>query len=789
MKKILVLALIFGLFSPVFAQKQPKYSRATIFFDGKKPAELAALGLEMDHGLFSPGNSITNDFSEKELDRARAAGFRVVVEIEDVTQFYVDQNKNPVASPRGQGQCPDFDALWPTPAHWTHGSMGGYFTLDEMYQVLEAMHAAYPNLISLKKPCSATIETWEGRKLDWVRISDNPETHEAGEPEILYTALHHAREPLGMSQMIMFMWHLLENYDTDPEIKAIVDNEELYFIPCVNPDGYVFNQTTNPLGGGFWRKNRRDNGGGAFGVDLNRNYGHKWGFDDIGSLPDSTSDIYRGPSGFSEPETQTVRDFCAEHDFKLALNYHTWGNLMIYPWGWADQPCPDSTKFGRIAKWLTRESRFNTGLASQTVGYQVNGTSDDWLYANDGTFSLTPEVGRIGGFWPPDSEIDELSKSNLWANLTLARFALNAAFYEDKTESYLPNTLAGKLDFELNFLGLDPTGFTVSVTPFSANVVSTSAAQNINLGANEQFSGSFSYVLSQNIQPGDKVKFNVTVTNNALFTHHFILEKTYGGKKSTLLNDPISNLNNWDGAGTWGLNTVEFVSPPTSMGDSPDGIYVENNYNFMGTGTSVALPADAVNAKLRFWAKWGLETRFDFAEIYANGIPLCGKYTNFGTQWQNFSQPIYDGFQPEWVEEEMSLNGFLGQDVFFSFLVNSDNFNNFDGFNFDDLRVEIIEKNNAVSTVGFEDSSFKTWSQPNPATAATTIFWEKNKNQEPRKLLIFNQLGEVSEKIDLPISKENYYNLNVSDWQPGVYFWKIADSDGLSTPKRLVVAH
>ena len=67
------------------------------------------------------------------------------------------------------------------------------------------------------------------------------------------------------------MWYLLENYETDTEIKTLVDNTALYFIPIINPDGYIFNESTNPNGGGFWRKNRKDNGNDTFGVDLNRN--------------------------------------------------------------------------------------------------------------------------------------------------------------------------------------------------------------------------------------------------------------------------------------------------------------------------------------------------------------------------------------------------------------------------------------------------------------------------------------------------------------------------------------
>ena len=83
------------------------------------------------------------------------------------------------------------------------------------------------------------------------------------------------------------------------------------------------------------------NSGSTYGVDLNRNYSFQWGYDDIGSSPDPTSNEYRGTEPFSEPETRAVRDFCENHQIKLSLNYHSWGDLLIYPWAYIDQPTPD----------------------------------------------------------------------------------------------------------------------------------------------------------------------------------------------------------------------------------------------------------------------------------------------------------------------------------------------------------------------------------------------------------------------------------------------------------------
>ena len=112
------------------------------------------------------------------------------------------------------------------------------------------MYNLFPTLISQKFSVGTTIE---GRPIYMVKISDNPTVSE-NEPQVLYTALHHAREPESMEQMIFFMFYLLENYGTDPEATYLVNNREMYFIPVINPDGYQYNYSTNPGGGGMWRK-------------------------------------------------------------------------------------------------------------------------------------------------------------------------------------------------------------------------------------------------------------------------------------------------------------------------------------------------------------------------------------------------------------------------------------------------------------------------------------------------------------------------------------------------------
>ncbi len=221
--------------------------------------------------------------------------------------------------------------------------MAGFYTFDEIVAQLDTMRMLYPNLITEKDSVGHSIE---GRTIWAVKISDNPEIEE-DEPQIFYNSLVHAREPASMMTNLYFMYYLLENYGIDPEVTYLVDNREFYFMPVINPDGYVYNQQMNPNGGGLWRKNRRFTGGSLYGIDICRNFDYMWGFNNIGSTPINSAEdeTYRGTEPFSEPETQAVRDFCINHNFKICVNFHSYWNVIFIPWGYNLNQTPDSLIF------------------------------------------------------------------------------------------------------------------------------------------------------------------------------------------------------------------------------------------------------------------------------------------------------------------------------------------------------------------------------------------------------------------------------------------------------------
>lgn len=449
----------------LLAQAPERYVRAGILLSGRDISAFTQLGLDVEHGLHLPGTLWVADLSESELAQVRKAGFEVKIWIDDLQKDYEARFRGVETR---NFPCPNrLFSSYPTPVNYTYGSMGGYHTLEEMMAVLDDMRVKFPHLVSARTPVtSAPAHTWEGRKIWYARISDNPDVDEA-EPEVLYTALHHAREPNSASQMLYFMWFLLEHYDTHPLVRYIVDNAELYFIPCVNPDGYVFNQTINPNGGGMWRKNRRNNNNGSFGVDLNRNYGYFWGVDNIGSSPLPVAETYRGPEPFSEPETRAIRDFTLSHQFVFVQDYHTHGNLIIYPWGYLGEVA--SPAFTIFSNLFARENGYRTGTGLQTLGYYANGISNDWTFGFAGAYAFTPEVGHA--FWPFLAQIERLNRECLWLNLATALCALQYGEAKEISPPTFESTTP-VLAVRFTRYGMQEGPFTITLTPLTSDVLS-----------------------------------------------------------------------------------------------------------------------------------------------------------------------------------------------------------------------------------------------------------------------------------------------------------------------------
>lgn len=505
------------------------YSRLKIYLDSPNTLEeLAALGLAVDHGERTADRAFIVELSQAEIELMKG-NFRYEVLVNDMEKFYTERTQKDLAEPTPIDQPENFPCTFTTPANFNTGTMGSYLTLDEVMAELDEMRTLYPNLITVREALPGT--TAQGRQLFWVRISDNPDTDE-DEPEALYTGMHHAREPMSIMNLIFFMHYILENYASDPDVQEIIDNTELYFIPCLNPDGYEYNRSTNPSGGGMWRKNRRNNGNGTYGVDLNRNYGYQWGYNNSGSSPTSSSETYRGPSAFSEPETQMVRDFCLGHEFVTALNDHAYGNYLIVPWGYINV-LAEATLYAGIGDDLNTCNNYLVGNCYTTVGYAVNGTSDDWMYgeqtAKDKIYAITPEIGTSSdGFWPPPSKILPYCNDMMYTNLRTAYFArsLSCAANDivvtpgasSADVSWTAGPGASSFNVRYRLIG-GPTWSTTTTTATSISLLGLSACQQYEVqvqsvcgGVDGQYSASTNFGVAGDPLPGNWVGANIGST-------------------------------------------------------------------------------------------------------------------------------------------------------------------------------------------------------------------------------------------------------------------------------------
>jgi len=666
-------------------------------------------------------------------------------------------------------QYPCFSHLknYTVPQYFETGSMGGFYTPDEINRQLDSMQLMFPNLITMK----ANIDTFhsiEGRPMYWVEIT-NLQDSAHHKPQVLFTAVHHAMEPMGMQQLIFFMDYLLENYGTDPEITYLVNNLEIYFVPVVNPDGYAYNYSVGPNGSGTWRKNRRDNSLFS-GVDLNRNYGVAWGYDDLGSSSIKVHPWYRGTGAFSEPETQAMRYFLQHHAFQSAINWHSWGNFLIYPWNYKNYYTPDSTTFEAFCKLMAYESNYVYGTVFETYGYQSNGDADDWAYGDTLTknriLSLTAESGTsTDGFWPPLTRIIDLCKEALPNDLTFLRLNLHFAKVHDLSSSVLTPT-SDLLQYNVQNLGLDtPSTFAIHFTSLTPGfTIDTIPKIYYNLHKLQEVNDSINYNIS--LTSAAELQY-IIYTDNGNYTYADTITKYYD-PLSLYFADDCSTMNNFSGT-DWGLATNQYYSFPSSITESPNGNYNNSQQSDLTIDSLIDL-TNAYYATVNFHAKWDLENNYDYVQLMASTdggstwTSLCGKYSETGStgtiSTEPTGQPVWDASQKSWILEDVPLTDYLGTQVKLKFSFHSNLINTRDGFYFDDLKIYVMH--NPSSQVNTYSQNLNITINPNPVHDFVYI---NAGNKEPLDVSITDMFGKtILHKI---IYAEGA--LNLKDLPTGIY--------------------
>lgn len=313
------------------------------------------------------------------------------------------------------------------------GVNGDYHSYQEVETELITLEESYPRLAKVYD----IGDSLEKRNIYALKISDNVSMDEE-EAEVLFIGCHHAREWISVEVPLLLGKYLVENYDSNSEIKDLVDRSQIWIVPLLNPDGLEYSIHFYR----YWRKNRRDNGDGTYGVDPNRNYGYKWGIDNSGSSPNSYSDVYRGKSPFSEPETQAIRDLFMMRNFQALISYHNYSQVILYPWGYTRLASEKDDLLSELAANMSNLIQsvngtiYEFGQASSSL-YLTNGDTTDWAFGVYNIPAYTIELPPIdvlhGGFFNTEEDIQSIFKENLPATLYLIDWSI-----QNFESEYLP---------------------------------------------------------------------------------------------------------------------------------------------------------------------------------------------------------------------------------------------------------------------------------------------------------------------------------------------------------------
>ncbi|MET9608821.1 M14 family zinc carboxypeptidase [Streptomyces sp. NPDC006512] len=356
---------------------------------------------------------------------------------------------------------------------------GGGGLREEILRTAQ-QHQALTKVVSIGK-------TVQGKDILALKVTKNAKKAKDGDkPSVLYMSNQHAREWITPEMTRRLMHHTLDNYGKDPRITKLVDSTELWFLLSANPDGYDHTFTADDAR--LWRKNLRDNNGdgkigAGDGVDLNRNFSYKWGYDNEGSSPNEASETYRGPKAASEPETRALDAFQKRIGFEYAINYHSASELILYGVGWqVATPTPDDVAYKALAG--TPENPAVPGYYPQLSSelYTTNGEADGHAANVNGAMMFTPEMTTCqtaseidpNDRWKPE---DCASGFNFPDDekLIQAEFAKNVPFALTVGES------AAHPDRPASAVGLSAADFTPD--PFTTSYVARGEDQTVSVTA------------------------------------------------------------------------------------------------------------------------------------------------------------------------------------------------------------------------------------------------------------------------------------------------------------------
>ncbi len=302
--------------------------------------------------------------SPEQAQLLEEVGFDYEIRVEDLQQLY--------------------DELFPGPS--ADDFFDAYRSYDEHLAFMQGLVADYPDQATMVDLGPSVL----GRRLWAIRVTGRGKN----KPAVIYHGAQHGNEIIGSCVVAYTARYLLSNYDSDPDIKTLVDNVEWYLLPIMNPDGYER--------GGRYNAN---------GVDLNRDWAD----------PDGN------PPRFTQPETRALRDFFRDHPNSRAhTDFHSYGRMIMWPWSYIGSRCEDDKTFDLLGAEMAdrirsiRGTDYRRGALCVVFGLCVSGSSVDYTYGAVGQWGTGFEVGYSHNM--PTREIVPTSQEMLEVMLVLTEF-------------------------------------------------------------------------------------------------------------------------------------------------------------------------------------------------------------------------------------------------------------------------------------------------------------------------------------------------------------------------------
>lgn len=728
----------------------------------------------------------------------------------------------------------------------------GYRDYNQVVSDLQQLQAQYPYLVQVHNIGDSWGKIYSvdypfyanyNHSIWAVKVSANV-TESMDKSAFYFVGEHHAREPISTEMCFTILEHLVENYGSDPEVTAILDESEVWIVPLLNPNGHKVVLDQQDI---WWRKNMRDNNGnhdfdtdytsgmGADGVDLNRNYGYRWGYSNTTDLQYWPS--YHGPGPFSEPETQALANLLASRRFLAGISYHTHGQYVLYPFGYLmNLVAPDSYELRTLAQEIAGQilkhnstNQYYDAMPSWQL-YPVSGSSDDWIYGVTGAFAYTVEMATT--FIPHFYDIPQITAQNLngammllkrgqkkmltghvtdaitghplpariwvqdyddlpqgypalYANASfgtyyrllpegqhLVRYVLPGYQTQSRVVTILPDAVT------VEDIQLEPT-YPIALQITIVDVLDQPVADaSLIFESDPQhvyLSNGDGLIVIPEFYPGE---YSVTITKLGFSTLRYTRQIDtpnilFRLNKYAELNDGFeSGMGLWITTGNWGTSSLYASEGSHSLTDSPNGNYAPNVNSWCKLADPLLL--DGVdNVDLQFYIRHDL----------AQDIDHCHLQYSFDDQ----NWIILDTFMEfsDWSLKSYSLNKFIGSILYLRFLFYSDGNLNGDGVYIDDFRVYTGFASTPADTPAATPTSLNVYPNPFGKMAYLNIRGIKPDMANPR-IAIYNLRGQrVWEKTLLRESKNGEHlawdgrDMRGNSVASGIYLIRLYDGNRL----------